>query len=194
MQTIIGSGGAIGLPLAKELKKYSEKIRLVSRNPFKVNETDELFHLDAINLTNLNDAIKGSEIVYVTIGFEYKLKVWQNLWPPFMRTVINACKVNSAKLVFFDNVYLYDRSTIPFMTENSMIGPPSKKGEVRKQLHKMIMDEVQRGSLTALIARSADFYGPDTKNSLIGEMVVKNLMKNKKAQTFGDINKIHTYT
>jgi nucleoside-diphosphate-sugar epimerase len=111
-----------------------------------------------------------------------------------MRTVINACKVNSAKLVFFDNVYLYDRSTIPFMTENSMIGPPSKKGEVRKQLHNMIMDEVQKGSLTALIARSADFYGPDTKNSLIGEMVVKNLMKNKKAQTFGDINKIHTYT
>ena len=194
MQTIIGSGGAIGLPLAKELKKYSDKIRLVSRSPFKVNETDELFPLDAINPTNLNDAIKGSEIVYVTIGFEYKLKVWQDSWPPFMSTVINACKINNAKLVFFDNVYLYDRSTIPFMTENSMIGPPSKKGEVRKQLHNMIMDEVQRGSLTALIARSADFYGPDTRNSLIGEMVIKNLMKNKKAQTFGDVNKIHTYT
>jgi nucleoside-diphosphate-sugar epimerase len=25
-------------------------------------------------------------------------------------------------------------------------------------------------------------------------MVIKNLMKNKKAQTFGDVNKIHTYT
>jgi nucleoside-diphosphate-sugar epimerase len=80
------------------------------------------------------------------------------------------------------------------MTENSPIGPPSKKGEVRKQLNEMIMNEVQKGSLTALIARSADFYGPDTNNSIIGEMVVKNLMKNKKAQAFGDINKIHTYT
>ena len=194
MQTIIGSGGAIGLPLAKELKKYTEKIRLVSRNPQKVNETDELFSMDANNLTKLNEAIVGSEVVYVTIGFKYNIKVWQSLWPPFMRTVINACKVNNAKLVFFDNVYLYDKSTIPFMTENSPIGPPSKKGEVRKQLNEMIMNEVQKGSLTALIARSADFYGPDTNNSLIGEMVVKNLMKNKKAQTFGDINKIHTYT
>jgi nucleoside-diphosphate-sugar epimerase len=194
MQTIIGSGGAIGVPLAKELKKYTEKIRLVSRNPQKVNETDELFSMDANNLTKLNEAIVGSEVVYVTIGFKYNIKVWQSLWPPFMRTVINTCKVNNVKLVFFDNVYLYDKSTIPFMTENSPIGPPSKKGEVRKQLNEMIMNEVQKGSLTALIARSADFYGPDTNNSIIGEMVVKNLMKNKKAQTFGDINKIHTYT
>ena len=194
MQTIIGSGGAIGLPLAKELKKYTEKIRLVSRNPQKVNETDELFSMDANNLTKLNEAIVGSEVVYVTIGFKYNTKVWQSLWPPFMRTVINTCKVNNTKLVFFDNVYLYDKSTIPFMTENSPIGPPSKKGEVRKQLYEMIMNEVQMGSLTALIARSADFYGPDTNNSLLGEMVVKNLIKNKKAQTFGDINKIHTYT
>lgn len=194
MQTIIGSGGAIGLPLAKELKKYTEKVRLVSRNPQKVNETDELFSMDATDLTKLNEAIVGSEVVYVTIGFKYNIKVWRSLWPPFMRTVINACKVNNAKLVFFDNVYLYDKSTIPFMTENSPIGPPSKKGEVRKQLNEMIMNEVQKGTLTVLIARSADFYGPDTNNSIIGEMVVKNLMKNKKAQTFGDINKIHTYT
>jgi nucleoside-diphosphate-sugar epimerase len=194
MQTIIGSGGAIGLPLAKELKKYTEKIRLVSRNPQKVNETDELFLLDANNLTKLSEAIIGSEVVYIAIGFKYDLKVWQNLWPPFMRAVINACKANNAKLVFFDNVYLYDKSSIPFMTENSLIKPPSKKGEVRKQLHEMIMNEVQMGSLTALISRSADFYGPDTNNSLLGEMVIKNLMKNKKAQTFGDINKIHTYT
>jgi nucleoside-diphosphate-sugar epimerase len=29
---------------------------------------------------------------------------------------------------------------------------------------------------------------------MIGEMVVKNLLKNKKAQAFGDPGKIHTYT
>ena len=43
MQTILGSGGAIGLPLAKELKSFTSQIRLVSRNPKKVNDTDELF-------------------------------------------------------------------------------------------------------------------------------------------------------
>jgi nucleoside-diphosphate-sugar epimerase len=194
MQTIIGSGGAIGLPLAKELKKYSKKIRLVSRNPRTVNETDELFPVDVKNFAQLSEAIAGSEVVYVTIGFQYNIKVWRSLWPPFMKSVINGCKANNAKLVFFDNVYLYDKSAIPFMTENSLINPPSRKGEVRKQLHEMIMNEVEKGTLTALIARSADFYGPDTNNSVFGEMVIRNLLKNKKAQTFGNLNKIHTYT
>ena len=56
------------------------------------------------------------------------------------------------------------------------------------------MDEVGNNALTALIARSADFYGPENRNSPLGIMVADNFMKGKKAQVFGDVNKIHTYT
>lgn len=35
MQTILGSGGAIGIELAKALKEFTNEIRLVSRNPKK---------------------------------------------------------------------------------------------------------------------------------------------------------------
>lgn len=194
MQTILGSGGAIGIPLARELKKYTNKIRLVSRNPKKVNETDELYPIDVNDITQIDKAIAGSEVVYVVIGFEYKLSVWQNIWPRFLKEVISACKMHHAKLVLFDNVYMYDKLAIPFMTESSPINAPSKKGEVRQQLHEMIMNEVEKSTLTALIARSADFYGPDNKNSALNMMVVDNLLKGKKAQAFGNINKIHTYT
>ena len=182
------------MPLAKELKNYVSKIRLISRSPKKVNETDELLPLDVNNLNQLDKAVSGSEVVYVTIGFNYNLKVWQKTWPPFMQAVIDACKAHRAKLVFFDNVYMYAKTAIPHMTEESPLEPPSKKGEVRKALHEMIMNEVKKGDLTALIARSADFYGPDTNKSVLVETVAKNLLKGKKAQPFGDINKIHTYT
>ena len=194
MQTILGSGGAIGIPLAKELKKFTNQIRLVSRNPKKVNETDELYPIDVNDITQIDKAIAGSEVVYVVIGFEYKLSVWQKIWPSFMKAVIDACKAHNAKLVFFDNVYMYDKSSMPHMTETSPIHAPSKKGEVRQQLHEMIMNEVEKKNLTALIARSADFYGPDNKSSALNMMVADNFMKGKKAQAFGDINKIHTYT
>ncbi|MBK6700792.1 MAG: NAD-dependent epimerase/dehydratase family protein [Saprospiraceae bacterium] len=194
MQTILGSGGAIGIPLAKELKKYTNKIRLVSRNPKKVNETDELYPIDLNDQSQIEKAISGSEVVYVVIGFEYKLSVWQKTWPSFMESVINACKLHHVKLVFFDNVYMYDKTAIPFMTETSPIHAPSKKGVVRQQLHDMIMNEVENNNLTALIARSADFYGPDNKNSALNMMVIDNFMKGKKAQAFGNVNKIHTYT
>ena len=194
MQTILGSGGAIGIPLARELKKYTNQIRLVSRNPKKVNETDELFAMDVNDLSQVDKAIAGSDVVYVVIGFEYKLSVWQAIWPAFMSAVIDACIKHNARLVFFDNVYMLDKSSISHMTENSPINAPSKKGAIRQQLYEMIMSEVEKKTLTALIARAADFYGPDNKNSALNMMVVDNLMKGKKAQALGNINKIHTYT
>lgn len=194
MQTIIGSGGGIGIPLARELKNFSDRIRLVSRNPVKVNDTDELFPADVTGSSAVEMAVAGSEVVYVTVGFEYNLKVWQRTWPSFMQEVINACKKHNSRLLFFDNVYSYDKSAISFMTEESLINPPSKKGEVRKILYEMIMNEIRDHNLNALIARAADFYGPENKSSALTIMVAENLIKGKKAQAMGDINKIHTYT
>ncbi len=194
VQTILGSGGAIGIPLARELKNYTDNIRLVSRNPKKVNETDELFPLDFYDLKQIENAVAGSEVVYVTVGFEYRLKVWQQIWPAFMKAVIEACKRHKSKLVFFDNIYVYDKSAIPFMTENSPLNPPSEKGKVRLQLHEMIMNEVEKRNLTAIIARAADFYGPENRGSVLSIMVAENFIKGKKAQNFGNIDTVHTYT
>lgn len=194
VQTILGSGGSIGIPLARELSKYTNKVRLVSRHPQKVNDTDELFPADVSDLKQIEKAIAGSEVVYVTIGFEYNLKIWQKTWPPFIQEVINSCKKQNTKLVFFDNMYVYARKSVPFMTEDSPILPPSGKGKVRERIREMIISEVEKRNLTALIARSADFYGPENKNSALSIMVADNLMKGKKAQVMGDPGKIHTFT
>ncbi len=194
MQTIIGSGGAIGVPLAKELARYTDKIRLVSRNPVRINNNDELYPLDVTKISGIDEAIAGSDVVYVTIGFKYDLKVWQSFWPAFMKAVINSCKKHGSKLVFFDNMYLYGKQAIHFMTEDSATDPPSEKGQVRKTIHEMIMNEVREGRLEALIARSADFYGPFLRGSMLGEMVISNLLKDSKPMAFGNIDKVHTYT
>jgi len=182
------------VPLARELRQYTGQIRLVSRNPEKVNPTDELFPADFTDFTQIQKAIAGSEVVYVVVGFEYNIKVWRQLWPPFMKAVLDACITHHAKLVFFDNVYMYAESAIPHMTEEAPLQPPSKKGAVRKQLHEMIFDEVEKNSLPALIARSADFYGPDNRNSTLSIMAAENLAKGKKAQAMGKLDKVHTYT
>jgi nucleoside-diphosphate-sugar epimerase len=194
LQTILGSGGSIGIPLARELKNYTSQIRLVSRNPQMVNETDELLATDLTDVNQVEKAIEGSGIVYVTIGFEYRLKVWQESWPLFMQHVIDGCLKHHAKLVFFDNVYMYAPDAIPFMTEQSPVNPPSKKGVVRARVREMILNAVEKKDLHALIARSADFYGPEAKNGVFNVMAFNNLAKGKKAQAFGNMDKIHTYT
>lgn len=194
IQTILGSGGAIGIPLARELKNYDTQIRLVSRNPKQVNGNDELFPLDVNDFQQLDKSIAGSDVVYVTIGFQYNIKVWRSTWPPFMQQVIQSCLRHGSRLVFFDNIYMYAKSAVPFMTEEAPMDPPGEKGKVRHQLHQMVMEAVEKHQLYALIARAADFYGPENNNSVLSIMVADNLLKGKKAQAFGDINKIHTYT
>ncbi len=106
MQTILGAGGAIGVALARSVQSYTNDIRLVSRNPKKVNDTNSLFPADLTNRQKIYEAVKGSEIVYLTAGLPYKIKVWRETWPAIMQNVIDACIEYNSKLVFFDNVYM----------------------------------------------------------------------------------------
>jgi nucleoside-diphosphate-sugar epimerase len=194
MQTILGANGTIGSVLAKELTAYTDKIRLVSRNPRKVNESDELFPADLSYPAIVEEAVEGSDVVYIVVGFDYNLKVWEEKWPKLIRATIDACIKHKSRLVFFDNVYMYDINAISHMTEESLINPPSKKGVVRKQIAQMIMDEVKAGKLMALIARSADFYGPGNERSFVTEMVYKNFLKGIRANWFINPDKKHSFT
>ncbi len=196
MQTILGANGNIGKLLAKELTRYTDRIRLVSRNPVKVNESDELLALDLTQPGAVDKAVDGSDVVYLVVGFEYKAKVWELLWPALMRDTIEACLKHNAKLVFFDNVYMYDKGHMSQLTEHSPVNPPSRKGAVRKMIAEMLLEAVRTRGLMALIARSADFYGPDTENNFVTQMVLKNLSSGKKPMWFvgPDIKHSFTYT
>jgi nucleoside-diphosphate-sugar epimerase len=194
MQTILGAGGDVADLLAKELKQYTKQIRLVSRHPKKVNEDDELLALDLLNKENVFQAIKGSEVVYLTVGLKYDSKVWQAQWPVIVQNVIEGCLKYNCKLVFFDNVYMYDKKAIPNMTEDSSINPPSRKGEVRAQNVKLINQAILEKGLKVVIVRSADFYGPSSKNGILNTLVLSNVLKDKKANWQADVDRIHSFT
>jgi nucleoside-diphosphate-sugar epimerase len=192
MQTILGASGTIGKGLAIELKTYTNEIRLVSRNPKAVNPADQLMAADLTNAEQVDRAVAGSDVVYLTVGLDYNIKTWRAKWPVIMRNVIDSCRKNGSKLVFFDNVYMYDRDFLGNMTEDIPVRPTSKKGEVRAQIEKMLKDEIKAGHLKALIARSADFIGP--ANNFLIEVVYKNFAKGKKANWFSKTDKIHSFT
>lgn len=194
MQTILGSSGIIGKEVAKELhRSYTKDIRLVSRNPKHINPTDQLFKADLLDRDQVLEAVKGSDVVYLTAGIQYNAKLWAVQWPVIMRNVIDACIEQKAKLVFFDNVYSYGKVD-GWMTEETPYNPCSKKGKIRLGVINMMMDEVKKGKLQALIARAADFYGPDTPLSFVTVMVFHNYAKSKKAQWMGNVNKKHSFT
>ncbi len=63
------------------------------------------------------------------VGLKYDVKVWRELWPPIVSNPIEACKRANAKLIFFDNVYMYGKVVGP-TTEETPFNPCSRKGEI----------------------------------------------------------------
>jgi nucleoside-diphosphate-sugar epimerase len=193
MQTILGANGAIATELSKNLPGYHAQVRQVSRNPKKVNATDELVSADLLNYEQTEKAVAGSEIVYLLAGLKYDIRVWQRDWPVLMRNVVDACKKHHARLVFFDNVYSYGLVK-GAMTEETPFNPCSKKGEVRAKIATMLLDEIKAKNLEAMIVRGADFYGPDVLLSLTHSMVTEKVKSKSTSQWFGNPKLIHTFT
>jgi nucleoside-diphosphate-sugar epimerase len=193
-QTILGANGAIGIELAKELLKYTTDIKSVSRNPQKVNPTDILLSADLTKKENIFKAVEGSSIVYVTIGFPYKTKVWKQNWLPFIQAVIDACLKYNAKLVFFDTVYAIGGDHVKHITEESPISPISKKGKIRADVDRLIIKNSKDNGLQAIIARSPDFFGGTARaNSIMINLVYDKFIRGKSAQWLCNADKIHSY-
>lgn len=192
MQTILGAGGAIGIEVAKALTNYTDTIRLVSRTPKKVNDGDLLFPANLDDPAQVMKAVAGSQIAYVTVGYDYNTKLWREKWPVLIKNVVDACIQQQCKLVFFDNIYAIGGDNVTHITENSPMSPCSKKGEVRAGVDRSILEAVEAGKLDAIIARAPDFFGPVKDKSITMNMIYDNLVKGKKAQWFCDANRIHS--
>lgn len=180
MQTILGANGQIGEELARELKKnFTSAIRIVSRNAKKVNETDEVFSADLSVYEEAVEAVRGSKIAYFTLGLPINSALWEEQFPLILRNVIDACKINGTKLVFFDNTYMYPQND-HVLTEETAFAPVGRKGNIRRKMAEMVLSEIESGELEAVICRAPEFYGPDKTQSITNTLIFNNIKEEKK--------------
>jgi nucleoside-diphosphate-sugar epimerase len=193
-QIILGAGGSVGNALARELKSYTENIILFSRNPKKINGNDILISGDLLNQEQTTSALKNIDVAYLVVGLPYNTKIWERDFLKIVENVIFGCKRHKVPLVFLDNVYMYDPEYFEELDEDTPYKIVSKKGAVRTAIARLIDREIKNNEINILVARSADFYGKDVKNSMFNEQVVKKIQQNKKANWFLDVNKKHSLT
>lgn len=194
MHTILGAGGAVANALTRELENINETIRLVSRKPIENSSPNVSWRkADLLNYDELIAAAKGSTVIYLTAGLVYDKKVWAEQWPVVMDNFIRLGKETGARLIFFDNVYMYGLVDGP-MKEDTPYKPSSVKGGIRAKIADKLMAEAKAGNIRASIARGADFYGTDNMNSFIDMMVLDKYAKKQKAQWIGDPNKLHNFS
>lgn len=180
MQTILGANGQIGEELARALKQnYTSNIRIVSRNAKKINDTDTVFAADLSDKQKAIEAVKGSEIAYFTLGLPISSGLWEKQFPLITQNVIEACRINGTKLVFFDNTYMYPQNDT-VLTENTPFAPVGRKGRVRKEMAEMVLKAMRSGEPEAVICRAPEFYGPGKTQSITNTFIFNNIKAGKK--------------
>lgn len=184
MQTILGAGGSIADELARELHQhYTTDIRLVSRNPKRVNESDDLFPASLLDAERTARAVAGSTIAYLTVGLPINTALWQAQFPQMMRNVIDACQRHGTKLVFFDNTYMYPQ-TGEDLTEATRFAPNGPKCRVRAEIAELLLNAIATNRITGLIGRAPEFYGPGKTQSFTNALVFNRIRQGKKPQVF----------
>ncbi|MDQ4139591.1 MAG: NAD-dependent epimerase/dehydratase family protein [Bacteroidota bacterium] len=192
MHTILGAGGPVSNALAQELLKKTQPVRLVSRREIKTTGNATWVGADLKNYQQVLQAVQGSSVIYMCAGLRYDKQVWAAEWPVIMQNLIDATKATEARLIFFDNVYMYGQVR-GAMTEETPYNPSSVKGEIRARIAEKLMEEVKAGNLRASIARAPDFYAAESLNSFYDSMVLDKYAQKAKAMWLGDPASKHSF-
>lgn len=179
-QTILGATGQIAVELARELhRNHTDDLRLVSRNPRTVNDTDTLARADLLDAEQTKEAVAGSEVVYFTAGLPAKTELWEAQFPTMLRNALDATRAAGAKFAYFDNTYMYPQDD-RVQTEETTFEPVGRKGRVRANMAMMVLEEMARGDIPVLIARAPEFYGPGRTQGFTNSLVIDRLKAGKK--------------
>jgi len=180
MQTILGANGQIAQELARELKRaYADELRLVSRNPRKVNDSDGLVAANLLDAQQTLAAVQGSDVVYFTAGLPPDSALWEAQFPAMLQNALDASRAVGASFVYFDNTYMYPQNGDP-QTEATPFAPRGRKGRVRALMAEKVLEEMKRKRIPVLIGRAPEFYGPGKTQSFTNALIVDRLKAGEK--------------
>lgn len=180
MQTILGANGQIAQELARELKRsYTDDLRLVSRNPRKVNQSDVLIAADLLDAQQTLEAAKGSDTLYFVAGLPPDSALWEKQFPTMLKNALDASRSVGAHFVYFDNTYMYPQNS-DVQTEETPFAPKGRKGQVRALMANMVLKEMEQKNIPVTLGRAPEFYGPGKTQSFTNALIIDKLKADEK--------------
>lgn len=180
---ILGGDGAIGGATLAAIQARGLDGKALTRADANAMNADELVRV-----------LDGAEVVYNCVGLPYNSDLWTKGFPAIAEALVTACEKIGAKIVYFDNVYLYGPAPLPVpFDEGTSRIPPSRKGKARKTAVEIVMAAHRAGRVKATVGRAADFYGPGALNSPFYISFLENMLKGKPPQVAMPEGPVHTY-
>ena len=192
VHSVIGGNGTIGAVAVRHLAAAGCEVRIVQRHPRLIEGAVATASADVLDLDGLTKAVEGSDVIYLILGLPYDAKVWLEGFPRAVSHAVEAARRVGARLVYFDNVYMYG-PVQGVMTEDTPDNPTTQKGLARARAARVLMEAVEKGAIRGLIARSADFYGDYRPFDQVKAMA-KKLVKGQKAQLLLRDDRVHSLT
>lgn len=182
--------GPVGKATVDLLHARGSKVRVAQRSrPADLPADVPFTSCDVLDAASVRVAVAGASQVAVAIGFAYTGKVWQRDWPIAMRHLLDACADAGARMVFFDNLYMYGAQTAP-LAEDMPLTMKGKKPAARAAITRMWRED-SRVKVAAL--RAPDFYGPGVTLSHIGETGLAAIARGKPAMLAVSADQPHDY-
>ncbi len=190
VHSVIGGNGTIGAVAVRHLAAAGCEVRIVQRHPRLIEGAVATASADVFDLDGLTKAVEGSDVIYLILGLPYDAKVWLEGFPRAVSHAVEAARRVGARLVYFDNVYMYG-PVQGVMTEDTPDNPTTQKGLARARAARVLMEAVEKGAIRGLIARSADFYGDYRPFDQV-KAIAEKLEKGRKAQLLLRADKVHS--
>jgi len=193
--TIVGAG-QIGRLLAGLLAEAGYTVRLVRRGaPTEDIPGVTWLRGDITDPTFADEACAGAATVY-NCANPPDYHRWDGVIQPLFGAIRAAATRADARLVVLDNLYAHGPTGGRPMSPGSAERPTSHKGRLRKALTEQALDAHARGELEVVIGRAADFFGPQTTQSVYGDRLLEALDAGRPIETFGDpeLPRAYSYT
>ena len=191
MHAVVGNG-PVGRAVVRVLRAQGQDVRLVSRRPAMPDDQGvELIRADATSPAELANALHGADVVYNCANAPYHR--WPQDLPAIWNGIQSAAEATGARLVIASNLYAYGRPG-GAITAGDEFAPCSRKGTVRAELEKQALQAHENGTLQVAIVRASDFYGPEVRESVLGERFFGSVAAGKPAQLYGSRDAPHSYT
>jgi nucleoside-diphosphate-sugar epimerase len=189
---VFGYGG-VGAATVGLLKQQGRAVRLGQRTkPAVLPEGVEFLRCDALDADSVAAAVAGLSQVVLAIGLPYVGAVWREAWPRVMTNFVEACAKTGARLVFFDNLYMYGPQRTP-LTETTPLQPFGVKPATRVAITRLWQAASEAGRLKVVALRAPDFYGPGVPLTHLGDTSLGALARGRRALVIGSPDMPHDF-
>src|SRR5690348_15292775 len=123
--------GPVGKDAALRLARQGRDVVIAQRKaPADLPSGMSFAPCDVLDANSLRAATAGASQIVAAFGFAYDSTVWRKAWPRAMSNLLDACELARARLVFFDNLYMYGPRKAP-LTEETPLSSYGRKPKIR---------------------------------------------------------------